>query len=217
MAIFHYGQIWSNAGTAATIVGGRRSGLRPTLDFADAGLKSFLVEHPSCSVRRVSQLRFSISKHNGMRRRSASDHEYGCLRPSLSSVYLHRHQHTNTRILANTRLSGFMASWTRNSSGFSGRPWVLSTGVTLHSGLGHICGRLWLVAAICSVGAGIGLAAQQPWWNTVVAGAQVGAVFDVIVLIALYRRGKRVSALHCSRATMDFTGYSLLVFTAKPI
>ncbi len=29
--------------------------------------------------------------------------------------------------------SGFMASWTRNSSGFSDRPWVLSTGVTLHS------------------------------------------------------------------------------------
>ncbi len=101
-------------------------------------------------------------------------------------------------------LSGFMASWTRSSSGFSNRPWGLSTGVTLHSGIGHIFGVLWLVAAICSVGAGIGLAAQQPWWpmlavaqamvslivivpwwNTVVAGAKVGAAFDVIVLIAL--------------------------------
>jgi hypothetical protein len=101
-------------------------------------------------------------------------------------------------------VSGFMASWTRNSSGFSDRPWVLSTGVILHSGVGHIFGLLWLVAAICSMGAGIGLAAQQPWWpilamaqasvslsvivpwwNTVVAGAKVGAVFDALVLIAL--------------------------------
>jgi hypothetical protein len=166
MAIFHNGQIWSIAGTAATIVGGRRSGMWPALDFADAGLKSFLVEHPPCSVRRVAQLRFSLSQHNGLRRRSVSDHEYGCMRPSQPSVYLHRHQHTNTKILANTRLSGFIASWTRNSSGFSGRPWVLSTGVTWHGGIWHICVLLWLVAAICSVGAGIGLAAQQPWWNT---------------------------------------------------
>jgi hypothetical protein len=101
-------------------------------------------------------------------------------------------------------LSGFMASWTKNSSGFSGRPWVLSTGVTLHSGVGHIFGLLWLVAAICSISAGIGLALAQPWWpvlataqalvslivivpwwNTVARGAKVGAVFDVIVLIAL--------------------------------
>jgi hypothetical protein len=101
-------------------------------------------------------------------------------------------------------VSGFMASWTKNTSGFSDRLWVLSTGVTLHSGVGHIFGLLWVVAAICSVGAGIGLAAQQPWWpiaavvqaivslivivpwwNTVVAGAKAGAVFDVIVLIAL--------------------------------
>ena len=101
-------------------------------------------------------------------------------------------------------VSGFMASWTRNSSGFSDRPWVLSMAVTLHSGVGHIFGLLWLVAAICSVGAGIGLAAQQawwpilavaqaiasliaivPWWNTVVAGAKASAVFVVIVLIAL--------------------------------
>ncbi len=101
-------------------------------------------------------------------------------------------------------LSGFMASWTKSSAGFANKPWVLSTGVTLHSGVGHIFGLLWLVAAICSVSAGIGLAAQQswwpmlavvqaivslivivPWWKTVVAGAKVGAVFDVIVLIAL--------------------------------
>jgi hypothetical protein len=101
-------------------------------------------------------------------------------------------------------LSGFMASWTKNTAGFAERPWVLSTGVTLHSGVGHIFGLLWLVAAICSVAAGIGLAAQQlwwpilaiaqaivslivivPWWNTVVPGAKVGAVFDVIVLVVL--------------------------------
>ncbi len=101
-------------------------------------------------------------------------------------------------------LSGFMASWTKNTSGFSNRPWVLSTGVTLHSGVGHIFGLLWLIVAICSVGAGIGLAMQQtwwpmlavaqaivslivimPWWNTVAPGAKVGAVFDVIALVAL--------------------------------
>ncbi len=101
-------------------------------------------------------------------------------------------------------LSGFIASWTKNAAGFSDRPWVLSTGVTLHSGMGHVFGLLWLVAAICSVGAGVGLALLQPWWpmlaitqavvsliviapwwNTVVHGAKVGAVFDVIVLLAL--------------------------------
>ncbi len=101
-------------------------------------------------------------------------------------------------------LSGFMASWTKNSAGFSNKPWVLSTGITLHNGIGHVFGLLWLVAAICSVSAGIGPAAQQPWWpglavtqamvslivivpwwNTVVPGAKVGAVFDVLVLIVL--------------------------------
>ncbi len=101
-------------------------------------------------------------------------------------------------------MSGFMASWTKNSAGFADRPWVLSTDVTLHSGMGHVFGLLWLVAAICSVGAGVGLALLQPWWpmlaitqavvslivivpwwNTVVPGAKVGAAFDVIVLLAL--------------------------------
>ena len=81
-------------------------------------------------------------------------------------------------------VSGFMASWTRNSSGFSDRPWVLSTGVTLHSGVGHIFGVLWLVAAICSVGAGIGLAAQQPWWPVL---AIVQAAVSLIVFLLPWR------------------------------
>ena len=102
-------------------------------------------------------------------------------------------------------LSGFFASWTTNTSGFTDRPWILSGNVTLNSGLGRVFGLLWLVVTLCSVGAGIGLALQQPWWpvlaiaqaavslivivpwwNTVVPGSKVGAAFDVIVMVALF-------------------------------
>lgn len=74
----------------------------------------------------------------------------------------------------------------------------------MHSGVGRVFGLMWLLAAIGLVGTALGLATQLPWWPvlavvafavslvvivpswiTVPPGAKVGAVFDLIVLVAL--------------------------------
>lgn len=101
-------------------------------------------------------------------------------------------------------LGGVVASWTLNLSGFSERPWLLSSGVTLQSSLGRVFGLLWLVAMVGFVGTGLGLVFKQqwwpalaipaaivslvvivPWWKTVPPGAWVGAAFDLLVIFLL--------------------------------
>ena len=54
MAIFHSRQTRGTIAAAATIVGGGISCLSATFGFADAGRKSFLIEHSPCSGRRVT-------------------------------------------------------------------------------------------------------------------------------------------------------------------
>ncbi|HEY42686.1 MAG TPA: hypothetical protein G4O11_01765 [Anaerolineae bacterium] len=101
-------------------------------------------------------------------------------------------------------VSGFMSSWTSNPAGFSKRPWIFSSGLTLSDPLGHAFGLLWLATMASLVGAGLGLSFRQdwwptltmvgavlslvvilPWWNTVPPGAKFGAAFDLLVIILL--------------------------------
>jgi heterodisulfide reductase subunit A2 len=104
MAIFRNGQTRSKAVVAATIVGGGASETRAAFELADAGLKIFLVEHPPCPGRRVAQLGFIFPRHAGVLRRCASDHGYGCTRPSISRAHIHYNQHPNIEVLINTRV-----------------------------------------------------------------------------------------------------------------
>lgn len=102
-------------------------------------------------------------------------------------------------------IMGFLESWTSIPAGFTDQPWVLSSGVTIESTVGRVFGLLWLAAMTAFVGAVIGLFTHQewwrslaiaaaflsllailPWWNTVTAGARVGAVLvDIVVIVAL--------------------------------
>ena len=101
-------------------------------------------------------------------------------------------------------ISGFLASWTASDAGFSDKPWIFSSAVTLGSGLGRAFGLLWLVAMIGLVSTALGIVLRQdwwptlaiaasvvslvvivPWWNTVPPGARFGAVFDLLTIIAL--------------------------------
>ncbi|MBZ0299384.1 MAG: hypothetical protein K8J31_06580 [Anaerolineae bacterium] len=100
---------------------------------------------------------------------------------------------------------GFLAAWTNVPMGFTDRPWVLSSTVTLESAVGRAFGLLWLVALVAFLGGVYGLIGHQdwartlliaaafislvailPWWNTVTAGSRLGAVLvDVVVIAAL--------------------------------
>jgi hypothetical protein len=101
-------------------------------------------------------------------------------------------------------ISGFLASWTSNTAGYTDDAWLFSPGITLSSPLGRGFGILWLVAAIALAGSGFGVLFQQdwwptlaivgsllslaaivPWWKTVPPGARIGAAFDLLILIAL--------------------------------
>lgn len=101
-------------------------------------------------------------------------------------------------------ISGFIASWTNNDAGYGRRPWIFSSGVGLQSPLGRLFGLLWLAAAAALVAAGVGLAVEAAWWqtlavvgallslvviltwwNTVPSGAKIGAAFDLLILMLL--------------------------------
>jgi hypothetical protein len=101
-------------------------------------------------------------------------------------------------------LSGFLTSWTGAETGFSDRPWIISSRVTLSSGTGRIFGLFWLLAAVGFVltayglafqgklwiaaalpAAAISLLAVLPWLRTVPPGAWVGAAFDLAVIVML--------------------------------
>lgn len=100
-------------------------------------------------------------------------------------------------------LSGFLEAWTPVQA-FAGRPWLFSEGVTMNTAVGRIFGLLWLVAAAGLAGAGYGLLAGHdwwpllavvaacfslvvivPWWRTVPPGARFGALFDLVIVVAL--------------------------------
>jgi hypothetical protein len=101
-------------------------------------------------------------------------------------------------------ISGFIASWTNNDSGYGRSPWVFSSGIGLQSPVGRLFGILWLCAAFVLTVSGVGLTMDSawwqllavtgsiislvvilPWWNTVPSGAKLGALFDLLILILL--------------------------------
>lgn len=102
-------------------------------------------------------------------------------------------------------IMGFMAAWTNVPMGFTDRPWLLSTGVTVHSAVGKAFGLLWLVALVALVGAGLGvllradwwpmlaiigsaisLMAILPWWNTVATSPRIWAsLVDIVTIVVL--------------------------------
>jgi hypothetical protein len=101
-------------------------------------------------------------------------------------------------------LTGVFAPWIKGGQGFKDAAWIFSPGVTYFSWVGKAFSLVWLASTICLVLAGIGAILQQPWWQTiailgcsfsllaivpwwraVVAGAYVGAIFDVLVIAVL--------------------------------
>jgi hypothetical protein len=100
-------------------------------------------------------------------------------------------------------ITGLLGAWT-SSQEFSDKHWLFSEGVTMRGTVGRAFSLLWFLALIYLVVAGLGLLFQQVWWPTLAVagaatslvaivpwltavppGAWAGALFDVLVIIAL--------------------------------
>jgi uncharacterized membrane protein YphA (DoxX/SURF4 family) len=96
---------------------------------------------------------------------------------------------------------------------FADKPWIFSSRVRLQSPLGRVFGVFWLLSSILLVAGGLGLLlgwswwmtavlfgsifsfiAIVPWWKTVVPGAHFGAIFDLLVILALLVFGDQIFA-----------------------
>jgi hypothetical protein len=106
-------------------------------------------------------------------------------------------------------VTGILGAWASGEQGFQDEAWTFSRGVTARSAVGQVWSLLWLVALIGFVGAGLGLsfgsgAESTTWWPTlaiaaaavslvaivpwvrvVPPGAWAGALFDLLILVAL--------------------------------
>jgi cytochrome c biogenesis protein CcdA len=97
--------------------------------------------------------------------------------------------------------SGFLASWTKKDQGFKDNPWILSNDVTMKTPLGRAFGIIWLLTMIAFFFAGVAVIMTEswwleaalagsvfsliviiPWWKTVVYGAKIGTIFDLIII-----------------------------------
>jgi hypothetical protein len=105
--------------------------------------------------------------------------------------------------------TGILGAWASGEQGFQDEAWIFSRGITAHSVVGQVWSLLWLVALIGFMGAGLGLlfgsgAESTPWWpalaitaaavslvaivpwvRVVPPGAWAGALFDLLILVAL--------------------------------
>lgn len=77
-------------------------------------------------------------------------------------------------------IMGFLAAWTTAPMGFLDRPWLLSPGIMLQSGIGKLFGLVWLMALAALVGAGIGLLARSEWW---VSLAVLGSLLSLLAIV----------------------------------
>jgi hypothetical protein len=101
-------------------------------------------------------------------------------------------------------ISGVLGMWTSGSQAFRDEAWTLSRGIAARSTVGKAFGILWMAALVGMVAAGLGLVFGQPWWPAVAlvaaivslaaivpwvkvvpSGAWAGAVFDIVILVAL--------------------------------
>lgn len=106
-------------------------------------------------------------------------------------------------------VTGILGAWASGEQGFQDEAWIFSRGVTGRSAMGQVWSLLWLVALIGFVGGGLGLlfgsgTESTPWWPTlaiaaaavslvaivpwlrvVPPGAWAGALFDLLILVAL--------------------------------
>lgn len=101
---------------------------------------------------------------------------------------------------------GFLAAWATVPVGFSSRPWLLSPGITMSSGVGRAFGLLWLISmamlmsagslillrqkgwrALATAGSLISLITVLPWLNTIAPALVLEATLvDVLVLSLLF-------------------------------
>lgn len=103
-----------------------------------------------------------------------------------------------------TNLGGVAAFLFGASAGFPDGPWLFSTRVHRHSMIGRLWGVIWFASTLALITAGIGLIQGTtwwreaalagcglsllsilPWWRSVVPGANVGAIFDILGIIFL--------------------------------
>lgn len=106
-------------------------------------------------------------------------------------------------------VTGILGAWASGEQGFQDEAWIFSRGVSARSAVGQAWSLLWLVALIGFVAGGLGLlfgsgVESTPWWPTltmaaavaslvaivpwvrvVPPGAWAGALFDLLILVAL--------------------------------
>ena len=124
-------------------------------------------------------------------------------------------------------ISGFLASWTKKDRGFKDNPWLITADVSLQSSLGRAFGIIWLMSMIAFVGAGAGVILKQswwpeaalsgsvlslivilPWWKTVVSGAKIGAIFDLLVIgLVLSPWKEQLIDIVSKGLNQEFAGY----------
>ncbi len=97
--------------------------------------------------------------------------------------------------------SGYMAAWTKKNQGFNDNPWLFSKDITIRTPVGRAFGIIWLLSMIAFFSAGsaiimthfwwkeaalsgsvLSLIVIIPWWKTVVFGARIGAIFDLLII-----------------------------------
>lgn len=89
---------------------------------------------------------------------------------------------------------GFLDAWTTVPVGFSDTPWFLGGDTVMDSAVGRAFGLLWLVVMLAFVAAGLGLAARQPWWPSLVVAAAVLSLAVILPWWSTVAPGARVGA-----------------------
>jgi hypothetical protein len=77
-------------------------------------------------------------------------------------------------------LMGFLAAWTTVPVGFSTRPWLLSPGITMSSGVGRGFGLLWLASMAFLAAAGVLILVREKRWRALATG---GSLISLITLL----------------------------------
>jgi len=104
-------------------------------------------------------------------------------------------------------LAGFAAFTLQVNIGFSDDHWLFSKTITRQTLIGRLFGVLWFLSTLFLVAGGIGLIigfpswhmmslvglacsflSIAPWWQVVVPGARIGAIFDVLMFLFLVLR-----------------------------